>query len=104
MVCAGGACLLCRRGGGEGVRGTVGTPSSSVSKSEGGYYIAACAGLPGSACGSPAEVSPKPRRNVRFRRLVGASLNGHEGAAARLVCLREGAVTLPVLALLRAQA
>ena len=104
MVCAVYARVPVPPGGGEGARGTVGTPSSSVSKSEAGYYIAACAGLPGSACGSPAEVSPKPRRNVRFRRLVGASLNGHEGAAARLIRLREGAVTLPVLALLRAQA
>ena len=41
---------------------------------------------------------------MRVYRLVGASLNGHERAAARLVRLREGAVTLPVLALLRTQA
>ena len=104
MVCAVCARVPVPPGGGEGARGIVGTPSSSVSKSEAGYYIAACAGSPGSACGSPAEVSPKPRRNVRVQWLVSAPLNGHEGAAARLIRLREGTVTLPVLTFLRAQA
>ena len=88
----------------DGALGPVGTPVSSVSKSEGGYCIAARAGLPGSARGSIAEAPPNPHRNGRVRRLVGAPLNGHEGAAARLVRLREGAVTLPVLAFLGAQA
>ena len=46
----------------------------------------------------------EPRRDVYVRRLVGAPLNGHKGAATRLIRLREGAVALPVFALLRPQA
>lgn len=53
-------CALCARvpvppGGGEGARGTVGTPSSSVSKSEAGYCIAVRASRPAQLVEAPTE-------------------------------------------------
>ena len=84
----------------DGALGPVGTPVSSVSKSEGGYCIAVRAGLPGSARGSIAEAPPERACSA----VSWPALEGHKRAAARLVRLREGAVTLPVLAFLGAQA
>ena len=85
----------------DGALGPVGTPVSSVSKSEREATILRPAQ---DYLAQLVEASPKHRRNVHVRRLVGPPLKGHKRAAARLVRLRKGAVTLPVLAFLGAQA